>query len=430
MTVASRRCGPFRAAPRLPGDKSITHRAYLLGALAAGETRVAGANPGADCEATLAAVGGLGAGVVREPGRIRIAGVSGRFRDPGGPLDLGNSGTGLRLLLGVLAGQPFETVLTGDDSLRTRPVERVLAPLRAMGARASAPGDHPPVTLRGGALTGIAWTLPVPSAQVKSALLLAGIQASGETAVGGGGTSRDHTERLLAGFGAPVSVDPEADRVAVRGPAPLRGCGVEVPGDPSAGAFWLAAAGVVPGSDVSLEGMSLNPTRTGYLGILERMGLELETDPAGGALEPRGTVRTRGTGLRAVTVGPAEVPAVIDELPALAVAAAFAEGVSVFRGAGELRVKESDRLAAVAEGLAAIGAPVEPLPDGWRITGSGGAPLAGGRVRSRGDHRIAMAFLIAGLGCREGVAIADPPGIGTSDPHFISNLNRIMESSK
>ncbi len=428
MSLASHPVRPFRITPALPGDKSITHRAFLLGALAAGETTVAGANDGADCRATLAALDALGARPVRR-GRdeVVLQGRSGRFREPGAPLDLGNSGTGLRLLLGVLAGQPFTCVLTGDDSLRTRPVERVLAPLRLMGARAEAPGDHPPVTLAGGGLRGVSHRLAVPSAQVKSALLLAGVQAEGTTVVEGGGGSRDHTERMLREFGVPVTGS--GDRVALTGPVPLTGRWVAVPGDPSAAAFYLAAVLAVPGSEISLEDMSLNPTRTGYLEVLKRMGVEIRMVGDGEAGEPRGRVTARAGGARAVRISPAEVPGLIDELPALAVAAAFAAGTTEVRGAGELRVKESDRLAAVAEGLAAIGVPVTLHPDGWDITGSGGAPLRGGEVRSRGDHRIAMAFLIAGLGSRDGVWIAGVPGIETSDPYFLPNLNRILEEA-
>lgn len=425
MTLASRQVGPFSLRPALPGDKSITHRAYLLGAMARGTTRVTGGNPGEDCRATLNALAALGASVTEDAGGVTLAGTGGRFHAPAGPLDLGNSGTGLRLLLGVLASQPFRSVLTGDASLRQRPVERVLEPLRRMGAGAAATADRPPVTLDGGALTGIRYRMPVPSAQVKSALLLAGVRAAGTTRVEGTRGTRDHTERMLAAFGVPVETGPDA--AAVTGPGDLTGVPVSVPGDASAAMIYLAAAAVVPGSQVTLEDVGLNPTRINGFTVLQDMGLDLEITPgpaSGG--EPRGTVAAGGGPLTAVSVAPETVPGIIDELPALAVAAAFAAGETTVRGAGELRVKESDRLAAVTAGLTAIGATVTEHADGWTIRGSAGRPLPGGRVESRGDHRIAMAFLVAGLGCRDGVTITDPGGIATSDPGFPENLNRML----
>lgn len=425
MTLASHAVEAFRLHPALPGDKSITHRAYLLGALARGTTRVTGANPGADCRATLAALSRLGVTVAEEPGGVTLTGTGGRLAPPAGPLDLGNSGTGLRLLCGVLAAQPFRTVLTGDASLRRRPVLRVLEPLRQMGAAATADGDHAPVTLDGAGLTGIRHRLAVPSAQVKSALILAGLQAAGTTRVEGTRGTRDHTERMLAAFGATLTA--EADAVEITGPQALRGTAVRVPKDPSAAMFYLAAAAIVPGSQVSLEGIGLNPTRINGFQVLRDMGLVLEVSPgqpSGG--EPAGRVTARSGSLRGITLAPEAVVGIIDELPVLAVAAAFAEGETTVRGAGELRVKESDRLAAVAAGLHAIGADVTLHADGWTIRGSGGRPLRGGRVESRGDHRVAMAFLVAGLRSRDGVVITDAGGIETSDPLFPENLNRIL----
>jgi 3-phosphoshikimate 1-carboxyvinyltransferase len=396
VSIASHPVAPFRFEPRLPGDKSITHRAYLFAGMAAGESAIANTNPGEDCAATAAALRALGVETRGgADGSVTVIGRGGAFPAPAGPLDLGNSGTGLRLLLGVLAGQAMTVTLTGDDSLRTRPVERVLEPLRLMGARAEAPGDHPPVTLTGGALHGIRWTLPVPSAQVKSALLLAGIQAEGTTEIEG-----------------PFRIEPFS---------------MVVPADPSAAAFWCAAAAVAPGSEISLEGVSVNPSRTAGFTALEEMGAELSRARPVDDVEPRADLSVRAGTLRGITLGPDRVPGLIDELPVLAVVAAFAEGATVVRGAGELKVKETDRLRAVAEGLRAIGAGVELRDDGWEITGSGGDPLPGGRVRSFGDHRIAMAFLIAGLRCRNGVEIVDPPGIETSDPYFLSNLRQILE---
>jgi len=426
VNPASRGVGAFRFRPHLPGDKSITHRALILGALASGETRVFGANRGRDCRATARALGALGVSLREEGAALVIRGSGGGLGAPAGPLDLENAGTGLRLLLGALAGQPFTSVLTGDASLCSRPVERVLEPLRRMGARTTAPGDHPPVTLTGGALHGITHALPVPSAQVKSAVLLAGIQATGRTTVTGGGVSRDHTERLLRAFGAPV--EGEGDAVSLEGPAPLAAQSLTVPGDPSAAAFYLVAAGIVPESEVILEMVGFNPLRSRVFDILEGMGLDLDRQAAHTpGPEPMGRLRARGRRLTAFTLGPEEVVPVLDELPALAVAAAFAEGTSTVTGAGELRVKESDRLAAVLEGLAAIGAPARATGDGWEITGSAGRPLPGGTVRTRGDHRIAMAFLVAGLRSTGGVRLVDPPGIDTSDPLFLGNLEHLME---
>lgn len=424
MTVATRSVRPFRLTPALPGDKSITHRAYLLGALAQGRTTVTGGNRGADCLATLAAVRQLGVDVHEEGGAVQLEGTGGRLHAPESPLDLGNSGTGLRLLLGVLAGQTFAVELTGDESLRRRPVERVLGPLRAMGATAEAADDHPPVRLTGGALSGIRYRLPVPSAQVKSAVLLAGVQARGRTVVEGVGETRDHTERMLGAFGVPV--ERAADSVTVEGPAALAGQTLEIPGDPSAAAFYMAGAAIVPGSEVILEGVGLNPTRTKVFDVFSRMGLTVSGPPrVPSEIEPRGTVRISGEHLVGVRIEPAEVVGLIDELPAVAVAAAFAHGPTRVRGAGELRVKESNRLQAVADGLAAIGAAIELTDDGWNIEGSAGRPLPGGTVQSRHDHRIAMAFLMAGLGCRGGVTVEGDHGIETSDPFFLANLERL-----
>ncbi len=426
MSIASHPVAPFRSTPRLPGDKSITHRAYLFAGMAAGDSVVENPNPGEDCRNTLAALRILGVGADGEtPGAVTLRGRGGSFEAPRSPIDLGNSGTGLRLLLGVLAGRAMTATLTGDASLRTRPVERVLEPLRLMGAQAEAPGDHPPVTLTGGRLRGIRWKLPVPSAQVKSALLLAGTQAEGTTVIEGGGASRDHTERFLLAGGYPITVD--GDRIAIEGPFGIKPFAIHVPADPSAAAFWGAAAALVPGSQVLLQEVSVNPTRTAGFLALEEMGAGFDREAPAGDIEPRANARVRSGTLRGITLGPDRVPGLIDELPILAVAAAFAEGTTVVRGAGELKLKESDRLEAVAEGLRAIGATVNLLEDGWQITGSGGTPLPGGVVRSFGDHRVAMAFLVAGLRCRSGVKIADPPGIGTSDPYFLENLNQLLE---
>ncbi len=398
--------------------------------MARGTTTVVHPNRGADCQSTLAAVARLGATVVPEPDTVRIEGTGGRFRPVDGELDLGNSGTGLRLLAGAIAAQPFAVTLVGDASLSRRPMERVLAPLRRMGARAVAPqGDHPPIRVGGGdaPLTGTLIDLPVPSAQIKSAILLAGIQAAGRTEVRGAQGSRDHTERLLAAFGGEVETSP--DRVAVTGGKPLCGTTVHVPGDPSAATFYLAALVVVGAGSVVMEGVGLNPTRCAQFDWFRRMGLEMEIAGSPGHAEPLGGVRARvGAQWSPVRLEGDAIPPLIDELPALAVAAAFLPGTSVIRGAAELRHKESNRLETVTEGLRAIGARVEPREDGWVIEGRRG-PLPGGTVDPRGDHRIAMAFLVAGLGCEQGVRLADAGGIGTSDPFFLKNLERAYPTS-
>lgn len=426
MTVRSCFLNDFQLEPELPGDKSITHRAFILGGIAHGETAIQNANSGEDCRATLHALRQLGVQVEPDPAELRLAGMAGGFARPERALDLGNSGTGLRLLLGALAAQPFTVTLTGDDSLRRRPVERVLAPLRAMGVTAQAENDRPPVTLTGNTLQGAHHRLAVPSAQVKSALLLAGMQAKGETWIGNVMGTRDHTERLLPLFGAHVASG--EDWVSIRGPARLNGTSIVVPGDLSAGVFYLAAAAIRPGARVTLERIGLNPTRTKVLEVMAEMGLDLDIEPsAPPMLEAQGTIRAAASGApRAVDVAPEAIPLLIDELPALSVIAAFAHGRSTFRGAGELRVKESNRLEAMAEGLNTIGARVTLEPDGWTIEGSGGAPLAGGKVLSRGDHRVAMALLVAGLNCRDGVEIMDEALIETSDPYFLRNLARLV----
>jgi 3-phosphoshikimate 1-carboxyvinyltransferase len=429
MTLRSRALGSLRGTPRLPGDKSITHRAVLLGALASGTTRVENANPGGDCAATLRAIEALGVTVRRDSAGWELEGAGGMFRPPAAPLDLGNSGTTLRLLLGLLAAQPFAVTLIGDSSLSRRPVERLLEPLRRMGAEAVALGDHPPVSLRGGLLQGIRHDMAVPSAQVKSALLLAGIQARGTTWIGGTRGTRDHTERMLRGFG--VQVDHEETWVSVAGGQLLTGRIIRIPGDLSAAVFYLVAAAICPGSDLVLDEVGLNPTRTRVLDVLTGMGVQLEitsADPA--ETEPRGRLRVRGPDrLEPFTLDAAEVPWLIDELPALAVAAVFAQGISQLSGAGELRVKESDRLEAMAQGLRAVGARITVTEDGWRIEGSGGIPLQGGRAMSRGDHRVAMALLVAGFRTRTGVDILDDPLVDTSDPHFPRNLRQFEELS-
>lgn len=410
---------PLRGEVDLPGDKSITQRAVLLGALAPGMTRIRGGNPGEDAKAALGIARALGARVRAAKGEWVIEG--GSLRESRRSLDAKNSGTALRLSIGLLAAQPFRSVLTGDASLRRRPVDRVLRPLRELGADvAAAENDRlPPVTVRGTALSGARVETGVASAQVKSAVLFAGIQASGTTIVVEPAPTRDHTERMLPLFGARVERD--GDEVRVEGPARLRAADVTVPGDLSAAAFLLVAAALVPGSDVLLRGVGVNPTRTAFLDLLARAGAPVERlDPRDAGGEPVADLRARAGGVSAFRVEPNEVPGLIDELPLAAVLAAFARGRSEIRGARELRVKESDRIATMGAGLRALGAEVEELDDGWVIEGTG--KLRGGRADAAGDHRIAMALLVAGLGARDGVEVAGAESAAVSDPGFIARL--------
>ncbi len=412
-----------------PGDKSITHRAYLLGLVAAGETVVEGPNPGADCEATLACAQVLGATVTRRPGAVVLTGRAGNLHEPDRVLDCGNSGTTLRLLAGVLAAQPFVSILAGDSSLHLRPVSRVIVPLRAMGAQLWARDQdrRPPLAIRGGALRAIEHRMDVASAQVASCVLLAGLFAEGCTTVSLPMPARDHTQRMLAAFGIPVSSGATATAAgggpsfSVTGPAVPVATRVRVPGDFSAAAFFLATAAATPGASVTARDVNLNPTRTGLLAVLERMGARVERarvrDEGG---EPVGDVTVTGPDrLRACAIEPQEVPALVDEIPAWAVAAALAVGISRVRGAGELRVKESDRLAAMAANLGRLGVEVEETLDGLAITGG---PVRGGEVHAADDHRVAMAFALLGTRASGPVTVEEAGGIATSYPGFAATL--------
>ena len=411
----------LRGTTTVPGDKSIAHRALLLGALAEGVTRVRNFPGGADTLSTLAAVRALGARTERTDDTVLVEGAGAGLGDGArATIDCGNSGTTMRLGAGLVAGAPGETTLDGDASLRRRPMERVAAPLRAMGAACDTTAGHAPVRVRGGALRGIEWTLPVASAQVKSAVLLAGLRARGTTRVREPLPSRDHTERLLPVFGAEVAR--ERDGVAVAGGQRLRAAEVTLPGDASSAAFLVVAALLVPGSELRLVDVGVNPSRLGYLEILRRMGATIDVvDVHEQAGEPRATLVVRAAPLHATAIGAREVPAAIDELPVLAVAAALADGETTVEGAGELRVKESDRLAAL-EQLAPLGVGLRTTADGLVVRGGGGRPLRAGRVTSAGDHRIAMAFAVAGLVADGGVEIADPGCVAVSFPGFFERL--------
>jgi 3-phosphoshikimate 1-carboxyvinyltransferase len=412
-----------------PGDKSVTHRALLFGLLADGETRVLEANPGEDCDRSARAAAALGANVERVGGGWSVRGTAGELAEPGGALDCGNSGTTLRLLAGIVARAPFSVRLEGDESLSRRPMRRIAEPLERMGAMVEGRGEActPPLRVSGGALRGIRHDLPMASAQVATCVLLAGLAASGETCVRLPGPARDHTERMLPAFGVPLEVEPLAGggrSVTVRGGITPRGATLRVPGDFSAAAFLLAAAAATPGASVTARRVSLNPTRTGFLDVLREMGagVEVREEPAGAAAgEPAGDVTVTGPErLRAFDVPPAWVPRLVDEAPAWAVVASHAGGISRLRGAGELRVKESDRIAALAEGLRATGIACEEFPDGLAV--HGGRAHGGGRIATRGDHRIAMAFAALASRLDEPLWLDDVASVPTSDPGYLATL--------
>jgi 3-phosphoshikimate 1-carboxyvinyltransferase len=422
--------GPLRGTLRPPPDKSISHRAALIAAMAEGETRIEGYLDAADTRSTLAAVETIGAKVERrttvdpeDPGldlTVRGVGLRGASE---AEIDVGNAGTLLRILPGWLAGQEGSWTLDGDESIRRRPVDRVAEPLQAMGARVECrEGRLPPLRVEGGRLSGIEYRLPVASAQVKSCLLLAGLLASGQTTVIEPLPSRDHTERMLAGAGAKLEVS--GGRIAVEPVQGIEPGRFEIPGDFSSAAYPLLGALLVAGSEVELEGLGLNPTRTGLLGIVKRMGarLEIKEEPPAGH-EPRGTIRARSSELRGTDVGGNEVPLAIDELPLVALAGCFAKGETVIRDAAELRHKESDRIAAVCDGLAALGGEVEATDDGMVIRGGGG--LRGGALDARGDHRLAMLGAVAGLASREGVTVRGFEAAEVSYPGFERELRSL-----
>jgi 3-phosphoshikimate 1-carboxyvinyltransferase len=419
----------IRGLLRVPGDKSISHRYALLAALADGESTIANYAPGADCASTLDCLTALGAGVIRRPAAVAGIGatvtIDGRglrgLLAPSAALDCGNSGTTMRLLAGVLAAHPFSATLAGDPSLSRRPMRRVMTPLARMGAIIDAgPGDRPPLTIHGAALDGIVFAPDVPSAQVKSAVLLAGLQAHGRTTVEEPGPSRDHTERALAAFGATVSVVDRA--VTLEGGQRLTARALTVPGDISSAAFLLAAAAALPGSRVTVEGVGLNPSRTRLLDILRRWGTLVEVESAGEDHgEPIGAVTVSHAPLGFLEILPAEVPDLIDELPVLA-ALATSGGELRVTGAGELRVKESDRITALVTGLRAMGADAEELQDGFHIRAR---RLDGGVVDAVDDHRLAMAFAVAALGAEAPTRIEGAGVVAVSYPGFFDDLERL-----
>jgi len=412
----------------VPGDKSISHRAVLIGSIADGETRVAGFGRSADTEATIAAVRALGAEVVEEDvDTLRITGAGLRgLRAPDEPIDCGNSGTLIRLLAGILAGQPGRFELTGDESLRRRPVERVAAPLRRMGALAESRDGRPPLVVEGGSLCGIRYELPVASAQVKSALLLAGLLAvRGDTTVVERFPSRDHTELLLEQAGVAMRRAPSSVRVS---PARALSLGeVAIPGDFSSAAPFVLAATLVPGSELTVHDVGLNPTRTGFLDVLERMGARLTVfNRRRLGREPVGDLEIRSSSLVATSIEGAEVPRLVDELPLFALAAAYARGESAVRGAAELRWKETDRIESVTDALRALGVRISKSDDGFRVRGVPTRPK-GGSVHAAGDHRIAMLGAVAGIASRDGVELEGAEAVAISFPGFFELLDRVAQ---
>ncbi len=410
----------LRGSFTLPGDKSISHRLAILGGLAEGPTRLRGFASAADCQSTLDCLIALGVTIRRRDGEVEIDGAGPEsWRAPAAVLDAGNSGSTLRMMMGALAGRPFRAILAGDESLNARPMERVAVPLRAMGAQITTHDGKPPVELEGGEpLRGMVHTLAVASAQVKTAILLAGLRASGRTTVSEPARSRDHTERLLPLFGATVQQDGLS--VSVDGGTRLRGANVDVPGDPSSAAFLVVAALITPGSSLRLENVLLNPTRIAFIDVLQRMGGDVQTGLDNSSSEDVGWIEARFSALRGVTVLPGSVPALIDEVPALAVAAAYATGEFSVSGAAELRVKESDRVSALAEGLSRMGVDVVEKPDGLVVRG--GRPLHGADVRAHHDHRIAMALSVAALAASGETRLEGSECVAVSYPRFYEDL--------
>jgi 3-phosphoshikimate 1-carboxyvinyltransferase len=431
--LAARAGAPLKGRLRVPGDKSISNRALIFGGLTVGETRISGLLEGEDVLNTGKAMQALGASVERlGEGEWRVHGVGvGGFRQPAGALDFGNSATGCRLLMGMVATCPITTTFDGDASLRKRPMQRILDPVTLMGARATqmAEGGRLPITIAGARdPLPIVYRTPVPSAQIKSAVLLAGLAAPGETTVIESEASRDHTEKLLAHFGAEITVSLDGAhgrKITLKGEPELSPAPVVVPADPSSAAFPMVAALIVPGSDVVLTDVMTNPLRTGLITTLREMGANIETlNLRNDVGEEMADFRVRASALRGVDVPAERAPSMIDEYPILAVAAAFAEGTTRMRGLKELRVKESDRLAAVADGLKANGVVVEIEGDDLIVHGKGRAP-GGGTVATHMDHRIAMAFLMMGLASDKPVAIDDSSFIATSFPSFVPMMRSL-----
>jgi 3-phosphoshikimate 1-carboxyvinyltransferase len=417
----------LRGTTSVPGDKSLTHRAIILTALAEGTSTIAGYCQGEDCLNTMRAFQALGVPINQTPTELTVCGKGfWGLSEPSAPIDCGNSGTGIRLLTGLLAGQDFFSILTGDESIRRRPMGRVVKPLREMGAVIGGRkgGELAPLAITGAGLHGIEYTSPVASAQVKSSLLLAGLFAQGQTRYKEPRLSRDHTERMFQFFGIPLTK--EGDTLVLQGRPSIgwRGVQVTIPGDFSAAAFFIVGATIVQGSDITIRNVGMNPTRTGLIEVMRKMGADIQVlglrEAAG---EPVGDLRVKSSALKGVTIGHALIPNTIDEFPVLCVAAAVAEGDTVISGAEELRVKESDRIATMSHQLKAMGALIEERPDGMVIRGLGRGGENGrlktvGKAQSHGDHRVAMSLAIGGLTAEQSMTIADTDCVDTSFPNF------------
>lgn len=422
--------GTLNGSVRVPGDKSISHRSIMLGSLAEGVTEVTGFLEGEDALATINAFRAMGVEIVGpENGRVTIHGVGlNGLQAPEGDLYVGNSGTSMRLLAGILAGQTFSTTMTGDVSLSKRPMERVAKPLRAMGVDVQTQeGGCPPLTINGnGQVKAIDYVLPMASAQVKSCVLLAGLYAEGETTTLEPAPTRDHTERMLNGFGYPVTV--QGAKASLHGKGKLTATNIDVPADISSAAFFMVAASIAPGSDITLQHVGINPTRVGIINILRAMGGNLEVlneREVGG--EPVADIRVRYAPLKGIEIPEDQVPLAIDEFPVLFIAAACAEGKTVLTGAEELRVKESDRIQVMVDGLVSLGVEAEGTPDGAIIVGKGDGAIAmgGGRINSYHDHRIAMAFSVAALRAEAPIVIEECENVATSFPGFAEQAQAV-----
>jgi 3-phosphoshikimate 1-carboxyvinyltransferase len=425
-------CASLSGQISVPGDKSISHRAAILSAIATGTSSIAGFLESEDCLNTLEIVEKLGAAVTRTSGRIEVTGCSGVLSQSSSDLDCGNSGTGMRLLAGLLAGQPFESRLTGDASLSSRPMKRIGDPLVKMGASVELTGEKgtAPITVRGGSITGIEYAVPMASAQVKSCILLAGLFSDDITTVIERRPTRDHTERMLIDAGADVVVEGLTVKLAGGGARKLQRRDWAVPGDFSSAAFWIVAASAIQGSELCLKNIGLNPRRTALIAVLQRMGADIQvTLTSGDACEMSGDIAVKGARLVGTEIAGDEIPNLIDELPVLSVAAALADGTTTISDAEELRVKECDRIAAMAENLKKAGVSLDEKPDGMVIEGKG--LLVGGcEAESYGDHRIAMAMAIAGLCSKEGIRLNDIDCILTSYPSFWTDMDKLAEGCR
>jgi 3-phosphoshikimate 1-carboxyvinyltransferase len=425
----------LRGTTRVPGDKSLTHRAIILTALAEGTSTITGYCQGEDCLNTMRAFQSLGISVTETPNELTVCGKGfWGLTEPSAPIDCGNSGTGIRLLAGLLAGQDFFSVLTGDESIRRRPMGRVVKPLREMGAVIGGRkgGELAPLAITGTGLHGIDYTSPVASAQIKSALLLAGLFAQGQTRYKEPSLSRDHTERMFQFFGIPLRKEEGGLILQGRPSVGWRGVHVTIPGDFSAAAFFIVGATIVQGSDITIRNVGMNPTRTGLIEIMRKMGADIQVlglrEEAG---EPVADLRIQSAPLKGITIGHDLIPKTIDEFPVLCVAAAVADGDTVISGAEELRVKESDRIATMSRELKTMGALIEERPDGMIIHGLGrggenGWLKASGKAQSHGDHRVAMSLAIGGLTAKQGMTIADTSCVDTSFPNFEKVLTDLL----